>query len=321
MNGGIVILDVIAFGETMAAFTPLSQGPLRYVPDYRMRTAGSESNLAIGLAKLGHSAGFISRLGEDEFGHYILNFIRGEGVDVSRVIMDDAHPTGVMFKQTSSIETSVFYYRAHSAASYYSAAALDEGYIESARMLYLTGITPLLSPSCLQACSRIVTIAGSAGIPIVFDPNIRMRLWGKGEKKQEILALLMQANIVLMGMDEARLLLNTDDIACISDMLFGKGHATHIALKDGARGAHILTPLQSIPIPPYPCQSIDSVGAGDAFNAGFLSGLLQGLDVGCCGEMGAICGALATQTTGDIEGYPSKKQLDTLLGGGTTIYR
>lgn len=101
--------ECLTLGETMAAFAPDRTGPLRYVPNYSLRIAGAESNTAIGAAKLGVSAAWISRLGADEFGQYIRNQIRAEGVDCSGVHFDPAHRTGVMFKQTGSGESSVFY--------------------------------------------------------------------------------------------------------------------------------------------------------------------------------------------------------------------
>ena len=108
--------QMITIGETMAAFTPAPTGPLRYVTDYRMRIAGAESNVAIGAAKLGIDVAWVSRLGTDEFGQFIRNQTRAEGVDCRYLIFDQEHPTGIMFKETGAGETRVFYYRAASAA-------------------------------------------------------------------------------------------------------------------------------------------------------------------------------------------------------------
>ena len=110
--------QLITIGETMAAFTPDSVGALRYVQNFGIRTAGAESNVAVGLAKLGLEAAWVSRLGTDEFGCFIRNQLRAEGVDCSRVIYDPDHRTGIMFKETGVGETKVFYYRENSAASH-----------------------------------------------------------------------------------------------------------------------------------------------------------------------------------------------------------
>ena len=169
--------ECLTLGETMAAFTPDRMGPLRYVQNYGIRVAGAESNTAVGLAKLGVSAAWVSRLGADEFGQYIRNQLRAEGVDCSGVKFDLDHRTGVMFKQTSSGETSVFYYRADSAASHLDPRDLDEGTIRGCRILHLSGITPVLSESCRRTVEAAIEMAKRNGVKISFDPNIRKKLW------------------------------------------------------------------------------------------------------------------------------------------------
>ena len=96
------------------------------------------------------------------------------------------------------------------------------------------------------------------------------------------------------------------------------------AIKDSSHGAWIsAASMENRPffIPPYPCDPVEPIGAGDGFNAGFLAGLLQGKDVETAGRMGAICGALATQVSGDTEGYPDAAQLAELLAGTDPLLR
>lgn len=313
--------EIVTLGETMAAFAPQSGGPLRYIRDYQMRIAGSESNLAIGVEKLGHTAGWISRLGDDEFGHFVRSFIRGEGVDTSQVIMDEHTSTGLMFKEIGEGETKVFYYRSGSAASRLSPEDVCESYIQSAKLVYLTGITPVLSDSCRNAVERCFDISKEAGVPLCFDPNIRRRLWRGNNHQDLIRSMTLRSEIVLMGLDEAEILFGTRDFEAVFHRLFTEGAATHVALKNSSHGAWVGVPGEIIPVEPYPCTCIEPIGAGDAFNAGFLCGLLDGESVERCGQIGAICGALAVQTPGDIEGYPSAEQMRRLLAGIKEVYR
>ncbi|MFR9049426.1 MAG: PfkB family carbohydrate kinase, partial [[Clostridium] leptum] len=102
---------VITIGETMAALSPCQAGALRYVGDYQMRIAGAESNVAVGLAKLEIESAWISRLGEDELGCFVRNQIRSEGVDCGNVVFDPEHSTGLLLKETGTLETKVYYYR------------------------------------------------------------------------------------------------------------------------------------------------------------------------------------------------------------------
>ena len=137
--------QLITIGETMAAFTPDSVGALRYVQNFGIRTAGAESNVAVGLAKLGLEAAWVSRLGTDEFGCFIRNQLRAEGVDCSRVIYDPDHRTGIMFKETGVGETKVFYYRENSAASHLCPEDVTPALLDGVKVLHMSGITPVLS--------------------------------------------------------------------------------------------------------------------------------------------------------------------------------
>lgn len=313
--------QVITIGETMAALTPQSQGPLRYVSDYRLRIAGAESNVAIGLAKLGVDVAWLSRLGEDEFGHFVCNQTRAEGVDCRSVIFDRAHRTGVMFKETGVGETAVFYYRENSAASHMCPADLPEALFEGAAILHLTGITPVLSDSCREMTLAAVELAKRHGLMLSFDPNIRKKLWAGRDYAPLIRQITLESQIILLGLDEAEALFGIRDTDAVFDLLFGQGSARYVAIKDGARGAWVADRAGRMQIPPHPCRCIDPIGAGDGFNAGFLAGILQTGSVETAGRMGAICGALATQTLGDVEGYPDVLQMQTALGHGEITYR
>lgn len=314
--------EIITIGETMAAFTPGSTGYLRYVKNFEMRIAGAESNLAIGALKLGHSAGWVSCLGKDEFGAFVCNSIRAEGVDTSRVVLDPDHRTGIMFKQIrNASETSVFYYRENSAASHLRPDMLDEAYLASCQIVHLTGITPALSQTCRETVEAAMDIARTRRIPMSFDPNIRRRLWKGRDFVPMLKEMMMKAQIVLLGADEAKTLLGTDDARKVMDLLFDKGEARFVAVKDGAKGAAVGSRDGFANIPAFPCACIDPVGAGDAFNSAFLCGILEGKAVEECGRMGAVAGALATETYGDTEGYPSREQMEAALEGQAVIYR
>ena len=272
--------QLITIGETMAAFTPDSVGALRYVQNFGIRTAGAESNVAVGLAKLGLEAAWVSRLGTDEFGCFIRNQLRAEGVDCSRVIYDP-----------------------------------------DVKVLHMSGITPVLSESCLAMTKAAFALAKEKGVAISFDPNIRRKLWRGQDYAPLIRELTLQSEIVLLGLDEADALFGLRDPDAIFDLLFRDGCAQYVAIKDGGNGAWVADKTTREKLPPYPCKPIEPIGAGDGFNAGFLAGILQGRDVVTAGRMGAICGALATQTPGDVEGYPDAAQMEAALTGAAITYR
>ena len=313
--------EIITTGETMCAFAS-GQGLLRYNRNYEMKIAGAESNFAIDVQKLGHDCGWMSKLGEDEFGHFILNSVRSEGVDCSQVHFTEEAQTGLLFKQRAAgNETSVFYYRKGSAASRMRFTDFDGDYLRSAKYIHLTGITPLLGESNRELFDQLFEMAEKEHLQISYDPNIRLKICDTPEKMELLKGYLLRAQLVMLGLDEAKLLLGETTFDGVCDRLFAEGKAEVIAVKDGARGAYVANKEERVKIEPYPCHPVEPVGAGDAFNAGFICGLLEGKPLAVCGKMGAIAGALTTENVGDTEGMPVRTQMQKLLGGESQIYR
>src|SRR4030081_2720304 len=144
-------LDVVTLGESMVLLLAEQPGPMREATTFRRFIAGAESNLAIGLSRLGHSAGWFSRVGDDEFGRAIVFRIRGEGVDTSHVLSDASASTGLVIRERREVGPidGVSSPRGP-AASLLSPADLDASYLSNARFVHLTGITPALSESCRE---------------------------------------------------------------------------------------------------------------------------------------------------------------------------
>ncbi len=315
--------EIITLGETMAALTPKETGYLHYVRDYGMRIAGAESNLAIGLCKLGHSTAWISSLGADELGYFVNNSIRAEGVDTRYVKFDPQHRTGLMLKQVlPGKETSVFYYRENSAAANMQAQELREEMFAGGKILHLTGITPVLSDSCREAVFKAIEFAKKAGLKISFDPNIRKKLWKDTDFTLVLKEIVQCSNILMLGLSEAQVLYGSSEKEEIVKAFFENEAAEYLAVKDGKNGAYVADRQGGHTILPHPCKPVDPIGAGDAFNAGFLCGLLEQRTVQEAGKIAAVAGAMATESLGDIEGYPSRVSIQHILDEkDTEIYR
>lgn len=315
------MLDVVTLGETMVLFVPQRVGQLRYASRFDRYIAGAESNLAIGLARIGHSVGWISRVGNDEFGHCILAFLRGEQIDVSQVIVDKEAPTGVFFKERRrSDSTRVFYYRSDSAASRLKPSDLPEDYIAKARYLHLTGITPALSERCKLALYRAIEIAQDAGTRISFDPNIRFKLWSAEQARDVLLDIIPRVQLVLASAEEASLITGEGSPKAAASALLGMG-PQQIVVKQGADGVLGMNANEVIQIPSIQVETIETIGAGDAFNAGFLSGQLRGWDLRDTLRLGAVMGALATTAPGDVEGLPDWEEVQQYLDGKQWVER
>lgn len=303
-------MDVVTIGETMVLFNPLSVGPLRFAGQFEKTIGGAESNVAIALARLGHRAGWISRLGRDEFGLFVLHFIRGEGVDTSRVKFDEDYPTAVFFKERQAAhEPKVYYYRKGSAASRLSPEDLDEEYIAQARFLHLTGITPALSDSCLKTVAHAIRLAKRNGLTVVFDPNIRLKLWNKEQAKSCLMNIAGDCDIVMPGLEEGEILTGVTAPEQIAERLLQNGSRV-VVIKLGERGAYYATKDNEEYVDGFKVtQVVDPIGAGDGFAAGFLSGLLRGWSYGEAVKLGNRIGAYALSVAGDVEGYPYWSQI------------
>ena len=314
--------DVVTFGETMALFAPRETGPLRYVADYRLKMGGTESNMAIALARLGVEVGWFSRVGDDEMGRFIVHNVRGEGVDTSRVVVDPGAPTGIFLKEISGVgTTTVYYYRHGSAASRMEAADLDVEYLNGARWLHVTGITPALSEGCRETVERAIELGRAAGLEVSFDPNMRLKLWTVEQAREVMFPLIQRCTILLGGMEELSLLLQVDTPDEAADWALEQGLSI-AAIKLGADGALITTPSERRTIPPFTIpRVVDTVGAGDGFDAGFIAGRLFGHDPWRAAELGNVVGAHALMVEGDYEGYPTLAEAEAFMAGRKRVER
>ena len=198
---------------------------------------------------------------------------------------------------------------------------LDPQFFSGIRVLHLSGITPVLSQSCKETALAAIQLARQNGAMVSFDPNIRRKLWKDVDYAPLIRSITLDCEIVFLGLDEAEALFGIREPDAIFDTLFTQGKAKYAAIKDGGNGALVADADLREKLPPFPCKPVEPIGAGDGFNAGFLAGILQGKDVVTAGRMGAVCGALATQTPGDVEGYPDAVQMEAALTGGSVTYR
>lgn len=309
------MLDVVTLGEMMIQFNPVTTGPLRHVTYFEKHAAGSEANFAIGMTRLGFKAGFITRVGNDEFGKYILSVLRGEGVDTSRIKIDDA-PTGIYFIQRGYPipgKSMVFYYRRGSAASRLSPEDIDEGYIKSARLLHLTGITPALSASCMEATFKALKVAREGGVKVSFDTNIRLKLWPSKEKAREtLLPIVESANILLTEPEDTEILIGEKDPQKIIDKMLSMGPEI-VVVKLGEEGAIASNGRETIMKPGFKVPVVDVIGAGDAFAAAFIAGILKNRSLEETLTYGNVAGALVVTVRGDIENLPSWDDIERFL--------
>jgi 2-dehydro-3-deoxygluconokinase len=313
---------LVTLGETMALFTGDRVGPLRHATTMRVGIAGAESNVAIGVRRLGHPAAWIGRVGADELGQLVLGRLRAERVDVDAAVVDPEAPTGLMVKEHRTADLArVVYYRRGSAGSRLEPGDLDEARIRAARVLHLTGITPALSATARAAVHAAAETARGAGVPVSLDVNYRSALWPPERAAAELRDLARRCELVFAGEDEAELLVGDHGgPERAAEALAALGPRQAI-LKLGARGAVAVVDGRLHRQPALPVRAVDPVGAGDAFVAGYLAGVLDGGAGPDCLRTGAACGAFAVTVAGDWEGLPTREELDLLGHGAGTVLR
>jgi 2-dehydro-3-deoxygluconokinase len=313
-------LHLTTLGEALVVMDPVSRGPLRHVGGFEKNLGGAELNVAVGLSRLGHRAGWAGRLGDDEFGKEILAFARGEGVDVSRTRLDSEAPTGLYFKEWRALDQlRVYYYRAGSAASRMRFDELDLEYLLSGEILHLTGITAALSESCHDLIERLLSAANERGVTVSFDVNVRRLLFEGRDPRKVLGPLATRADLLFLSDDEADLLFGGSDPDSLTEAR--RDIRAETVVVHHAKGAFAVEESVVSEKAAYPVDVVDTVGAGDAFVAGFLSGRLRGWSTEECLDMANACGACAVTVPGDLKGLPTAQEALALRRGRPGVER
>ncbi|KQL56198.1 MULTISPECIES: sugar kinase [Bacillaceae] len=314
----------VTFGETMVLFEAATQGRLRYVPSFLKKIGGAESNVAIALTKLGHSATWFGKVSDDEMGHYVVREVKAEGVDTECVTYTTDAPTALYIKEhRREEELAVYYYRHDSAGSTLTKEDLAYEKIADASILHVTGITPLLSDSCYEAVLAGIQCAKEHGTFVSFDPNLRFALIHKlGEEvaRQRLVTIAAQADLILPGLDEAKWLFGDMEEQDYLTKGIELG-ARKVVIKNGGDYSLFKDEQGTGKVNSFRVkQVVDPVGAGDGFAAGVLAGLLENKSLEESVRMGAAVGALVIGVKGDIEGLPTRKEVDAFLCDDNKVY-
>lgn len=308
--------DIITLGEPMVVWIPQQTGNFSEVETFQKGVAGAELNVAVGVSRLGHKICYISRLGKDVFGAYILEKLKAEKIDTSAIIMDAEHLTGSYFKtKVTEGNPEVFYLRKNSGASFLAEEDLQEKFFKEGKILHLTGIAAAISENCLNACKRAKALAKKHGMKVSFDPNIRPSLWKSKEEMQRVLnKLAADCDYVLPGIEEGKILTGEDTWEEIADFYLKMG-VKNVIIKDGSSGAvyKCADGRSGVVKGFHVAQIVDTVGAGDAFAAGVLTGILENLPLSEAVRRGNAMGAMMVTEPGDNEAMPQRDTLEKFM--------
>ncbi len=309
---------VLLIGEPMGLLMAQSEGPLDTATGYTLAVAGAELNVAIGLTRLEHPVSYVTKLGTDPFGKVVLHCLEQNHIDNDCVYYSKTNTTGFMLKSlVSQGDPEIFYYRKGSAASTLSPDDIDRIDFTGYRLFHMTGIFPALSPTTLHASFYAMEKARQAGLTITFDPNLRPQLW---ESQDDMIKTLNQlasiSDYVFPGEGEGEILCKSRDPKVIADFYLNLG-VKAVMVKVGSRGAYVADHQHQALIAGFPVKHVvDTVGAGDGFAAGAISGLLEGLSLEECARRGNAIGALQVMSRGDNTGLPTRERLQSFMEKG-----
>lgn len=306
----------------MITLSPREKGRLKFANTFEKKVGGAELNVAIGCSRLGLKAGWMSRLGKDDFGEFILNFARGEGIDVSQVELVEDYPTSLNFKEVRADgATKTIYYRHKSPILTLGQDDLDEEYIKNAKILHLTGIYPAIHPNNIPVMERAIDIARANGVKVSLDPNIRLRMWSKEEASQLLKRLLPKVDILLTSDEEMEIIIGEKDPHKIISIVKDLG-VSHIIVKQGEKGSVGYYNGETIESPAIEASKVvDTVGAGDGFDAGALYGIINDWPLKKTLRFSNAIGSIVVSVNGDNEGLPSYEEVLEKLGEKEFIER
>ncbi|WXG44859.1 MAG: carbohydrate kinase family protein [Promethearchaeati archaeon SRVP18_Atabeyarchaeia-1] len=301
---------VVALGDANIDICMIGGGPPRpghetLVQDMVISPAGSTGYFSMAISKLGDECRFVGRLGGDYFGRYVLDKMKSFGITTNYVRIDPDVPTGVTVSVVSEGgERALVSYLGPT--ELFNMADIDERALMGARHLHIGGLPLLkaLQPSVPVLFMRARKAGMTTSLDTGWDPSGR---WDINEALQWV-------DIFLPNEEEVEAITNEKNIGRAASKLLAKGPST-IVIKRGALGCTVANRERSVDVPAFKVNPVDTTGAGDAFDAGFIFGFLRGKPLLECAEYGNAAGALKTLKPG-CDGLPDLRSVESLIGGG-----
>jgi 2-dehydro-3-deoxygluconokinase len=311
-------VDLLTVGESMLRFSVPTGQLLLDAPSFAVHVAGTESNVAVALVRMGFTARWLSQVTRNVLGRRIADIISGYGVDCSQVAWTDTGRVGVYYLEFGAAPrpTKVLYDRAPSSAQAMDEKTFDLSLLKKTRMLHLTGITVALSESCHRLVQTCVDRANELKVPVVFDVNYRALLWSHEECRQKLEPLLSKVDTIIISWRDADPIfdISGEPIHC-AEKIQERFGVPRVAITVGDQGAVGFEAGVAVTVPGYRVDIIDRIGAGDSFAAGVIGGLLEGNFVRGL-QYGVAMSALQLTTAGDLFRFSRAEVLELMATEG-----
>jgi sugar/nucleoside kinase (ribokinase family) len=299
---GILVADVLA--------RPVDEYPERgrlvLVERMELHTGGCAGNTAVGLSRIGISAGVIGKVGNDGFGDFYLSVMAREGVDAAGIVRDaSVNTSSTMVLIHGDGERSFIHYIGANGTLHAEEVRLDQ--LGGARLLHVAGA--LLMPGFDgEPTARVLAEARRRGIITCLDTA-----WdGTGRWMRTLAPCLEHLDYLLPSIEEARMITGADKPGDIARVLLSHGVGV-VALKMGEDGCYVASRSESMHVPAFRVPAIDATGAGDAFAAGFIAGVVKGWSLGETARFANAVGALCTLAIGTTAGIRSMEETQRFI--------
>jgi sugar/nucleoside kinase (ribokinase family) len=273
------------------------------VQDFVMVLGSASAILAMGLARLGTPVAFVGKVGDDVWGRYCLDDMAGRGIDVSRVMRGGGLKTGVTVAITSPADRALVTYLG--AIGALTGADVTDDKMTGFGHLHVSSyfLQEGLRPHCHDLFARARQLGLTTSLDPGFDPTER---W-----EDDLRRTLQEVDVFFPNEVELRGLGGHSDVAeCLRRLQNGR---TRIVAKLGKEGAATLEDGRLLHVPAVPVEPLDTTGAGDSFNAGFLHTWLLGAPIADCLRLGTACGALSTRGLGGTARQPDRAEAEAFL--------
>ncbi|WPB58915.1 sugar kinase [Xylophilus sp. GOD-11R] len=290
---------IVSIGEAMIEFNQARPGEPQYVQGF----GGDTANCLVAAARQGVQTRYISAIGDDTFGAMLIDLWKREGVDTSQVLVDPQAPTGVYFVTHGQAGHQFGYLRAGSAASRIGPGSVTPAALDGAAFLHVSGITQAISTSACDASFVAMNLARERGVPVAYDPNLRLRLWPLERARAVIRESVGLSDILLVSSDDASVLTGEQTPDAMRDVLLAWGART-VVLKLGALGATVHAAGADHHFAGHAVDCVDATGAGDCFAGALLARLASGDDIVAASRYANAAAALSTRGFGAIAPIP-----------------
>ncbi len=302
-------LDIVTIGESLVELS--SNTSLVISENFTKFFGGDTLCTAVSALRSGSTVGYITKIGNDPFGEYLLDALQLEGLDTSQIKLDNGQ-NGVYFIGRTKEKNTLQYYRKKTAASKLSLEDINFDYINSAKLFYATGFVQSLSLNCSEAIREIYSFTKENKIITAYDPNYSPNVWEAHEAREAFEAVSDNIDILFLRDDtDANVIFETDSIDEIIKKVSDMAIST-VVIKEYKKGIHIVHAGNREFIEYIPMEIIDATGCDAAFNGAFLSAILDGATPYVAGKYANTLSMLQIQKVGAVKSIPNKKAVQKL---------